>query len=75
VTDQDGHGQVFMMLSAAAVSGSALLAGSMQFRGSLGGCELFILVDSGSSHSFLSTSIAASLPNIHKLSAHVYSSG
>ena len=56
-----------MMLSSAAVSGSAAPR-TMQFKGSLLGREIIILVDSGSSHSFLSFRLATGLPNLKPLS-------
>ena len=55
-----------MMLSSAAASGSAAPR-TMQFKGSLLGRDVVILVDSGSSHSFLSSSIATGLPNLRPL--------
>ena len=39
----------------------------MQFKGSLLGREIIILVDSGSSHSFLSSRLATGLPNLKPL--------
>ena len=56
-----------MMLSSAVVSGSAAPR-IMQFKGSLLGYEIIILVDSGSSHSFLSSRLATGLPNLKPLS-------
>lgn len=55
--------QVFLMLSSAAVS-SSTSPRTMQLRGTLMGCELLILIDSGSSHSFFSTRFAEGLPNL-----------
>ena len=55
-----------MMLSSAAASGSAAPR-TMQFKGSLLGRDVVILVDSGSSHSFLSSCIATGLPNLSPL--------
>ena len=60
--------QVFMLLSATAVTGSASPR-TMQLKGSLSGQDILILVDSGSSHSFLSTSFAADMPSLKKLSS------
>lgn len=60
--------QVFMLLSSAAVTGSSSPR-TMQFRWSLSWHDLLILVDSGSSHSFLSSAIAADMPNLKKLSS------
>lgn len=52
--------QLCLALSVSAIKGSA--AGrSIQFQGLLQGHEVLILVDSGSSHSFVSRSLAASL--------------
>lgn len=58
--------QVFMLLSDAAVTGSASPR-TMQLKGSLSGQDILILVDSGSSHSFLSSSFAADMPSLQKL--------
>ena len=55
-----------MMLSSAAASGSAAPR-TMQFKGSLLGHDVIILVDSESSHSFLSSCIATGLPNLSPL--------
>jgi hypothetical protein len=48
------------LLSSAAVSGSFSLR-TMQLLGSIAGRDIYVLVDSGSSHSFLSSSIADTL--------------
>jgi hypothetical protein len=58
--DESEH-QAFMLLSAAALSGSAHPR-TLQLRGSLAGHEVLILVDSGSSHSFLSSATASKIP-------------
>lgn len=58
--DDTAH-QAFLLLSASAVSGNAN-PHTMQLRGSLAGQEVLILVDSGSSHSFLSSAIADKIP-------------
>lgn len=50
--------QLNMLLSAAACSGQSY-SRTLQFLGDLNGMQVRILVDSGSSHSFLSSSIAA----------------
>jgi len=68
VDEQDA--QVCMLLSAAAVSGAAAPR-TMQFMGSLAGREVLVLVDSGSSHSFLSTSFAQDLVGCSLLSKPV----
>ena len=47
-----------MLLSATASTGQ-LPSRTLQFSSTLGGIEVRILVDSGSSHSFLSSAIAA----------------
>jgi hypothetical protein len=58
--DESEH-QAFMLLSAAALSGSAHPR-TLQLQGSLAGHEVLILVDSGSSHSFLSSATASKIP-------------
>lgn len=70
-TDPTPQDQAFMLLSAAAVSGS-VSPRTMQLRGLLSGRALTILVDSGSSHSFLSSTIAAGMPNLKELSSPVF---
>ena len=55
-----------MMLSSATASGSAAPC-TMQFKGSLLGYDIIILADSGSSHSFLNSCLATSLPNLRPL--------
>jgi hypothetical protein len=60
--------QVFMLLSSSAMNGS-VSPRTLQLKGVLAGQDLLILVDSRSSHSFLSTSIAATMPNLKKLTA------
>lgn len=58
--------QAFMILSSVAAFGSPAPR-TMQFKGSLGGKDLLIRVDSGSSHSFLSSAFAQDLPNLKTL--------
>lgn len=60
-----------MLLSYAAMSGTASPR-IVQFRGQLQGHQLVILIDSGSSHSFLSSAMASSLQNIHVLPQPMY---
>lgn len=62
--------QVCMLLSAAAISGAAAPR-TMQFMGSLADREVLVLMDSGSSHSFLSTSFAQDLVGCSLLSKPV----
>lgn len=57
-TPTEPENQVFMLLSAAAVSGD-VAPRTMQLRGFLGDLEVLILINSGSSHSFLSSSVAS----------------
>jgi hypothetical protein len=59
----DEAGQRNMLLSAAASSGQSS-SRTLQFSGTLGGIAVRILVDSGSSHSFLSSSVATQLPGV-----------
>ena len=68
--EQTPQDQVFMLLSSAAMSGS-VSPRTMQLKGSLSGRALTILVDSGSSHSFLSSTIAADIPNLKQLPSPV----
>jgi len=58
--------QVFMMLSSAAVSAQPAQR-TMQFQGSIGGLSVVILVDSGSSNSFISTTVADQLTGVRQL--------
>jgi hypothetical protein len=58
--------QLFLLLSAAAVSFQPAPR-TIQLKGLIGGEDVVILVDSGSSHSFLNTSVAAKLPGISYL--------
>jgi hypothetical protein len=64
--EQTHQDQVFMLLSSAAMFGS-VSPHTMQLKGSLSGRALTILVDSGSSHSFLSSTIATDIPNMKQL--------
>lgn len=66
--EQANSEQAFMLLSSAAVTGSTSPR-TMQLQGSLSGRDLRILIDSGSSHSFLSSTVAATIPNVQKLSS------
>lgn len=52
--------QFFMMLSAAAVQES-VSSRSILFLGTIQGMEVLVLIDSGSSHSFISTTLASKL--------------
>jgi hypothetical protein len=62
--------QVFVMLSVAAISGGELV-NTMKFHGCIQGVEVLILVDSGSSHSFLSTTVADQLSGITPMTTPV----
>ena len=61
-------GQLNLLLSSAAVSAGDSLR-TMQFLGYIGGRPVSLLVDSGSSHSFLHSEIASSLSGSRKLSS------
>jgi len=60
------HNEVQMMLSVAMVS-SISSALSMSFEGQLGDTPIRILLDSGSTHTFISTSVAASCSELQTL--------
>jgi hypothetical protein len=57
---QGTNEQVFMVLSVAALSGS-VAPRTLKIRGVIQGLEMLILIDSGSSHSFISEKVAAML--------------
>jgi len=59
-TEENAPAQLFLLMSASATSGNASVR-SMQFTGSIEGHDILILVDSGSSHSFIDSSVAAQL--------------
>lgn len=59
-----------LMLSVAAVS-SPQQFHTLQFAGMVCGIDVHILVDSGSSHSFLSSAVASQLPDMRQLSQPV----
>lgn len=70
-TDEEmATAQLFLLLSAAA-SSSKSLARTMQFTGSIEGHDILILVDSGSSHSFINSSVASRLSGVCALPAVV----
>lgn len=58
--------QLFMLLSAVTTS-SHSTARSLQLQGSIGGHDIVILMDSGSTHSFLKTSVAKHLFGLQPL--------
>ena len=58
--DSDADAQLFMTLSSAAVSDRDSTS-TMQFRGEVQGRQVRILLDSGSSNTFVSASLAAHL--------------
>lgn len=62
--------EMFLMLSSAAVSGQSAPR-TMQFQGSIYGQTVLILIDSGSSHSFLNAALTPHMPGIQQLSAPV----
>ncbi|CAD6340373.1 unnamed protein product [Miscanthus lutarioriparius] len=74
VSEPDNSGepaQLFMMLSTAAAS-SHSSARSLQLPRKIGGNDIIIFVDSGSTHSFLNTSVAMKLQGIQPLSSPVF---
>lgn len=77
-TSSDAPRQLCMLLSTAAVLGSTAPC-TMQFRGLLSGIEVLILVDSGSSHSFLNSETAKKLtgtvPLVHLVSVKIADGG
>jgi hypothetical protein len=66
--DSSEYGHICAFLSEAAVSGKQS-SKSMQLMGTIQGHSVFILVDSGSSHSFVSQSVATWLQGITSLSS------
>jgi hypothetical protein len=64
------EGQLFVALSAEALAG-ADGPRTMCFEGAIHAIPLLILVDSGSSHSFISSKIAAKLLGIQRLTAPI----
>jgi hypothetical protein len=64
--DQAATEQAFMLLSAAALSGSSH-PHTLQLRGQLQGQDILILVDSRSSHSFISGKLASKFSDITQL--------
>jgi hypothetical protein len=58
--------QVFLQLSLAAISGT-VPARTMCFWGTIGNHHVKILLDSGSSHTFISTTVAANCSGIQQL--------
>jgi hypothetical protein len=63
--DESPPEQLFLALSKAAV-GSSHSVHTMQFEGSVAGQPILILLDSGSSVSFISKSVAAKFPGAHR---------
>jgi hypothetical protein len=59
--DTEAPANLFLTLSVAAVTGDDVVH-TMQFYGILAGRSVLILVDSGSSHSFIRESVADSIP-------------
>ncbi|WVZ91209.1 hypothetical protein U9M48_037412 [Paspalum notatum var. saurae] len=55
--------QLFMALSTAAANGQYPTT-TLKFRGTLSGQNILILVDSGSTHTFVSSAIAAQIPDV-----------
>lgn len=71
VTDQE-QAQLSVLLSVAAVSGNSVPR-TMSFDGLLGSIPVCILLDSGSTHTFVSESVASSYSDVRQLvnSVHV----
>jgi hypothetical protein len=61
--DDSSSEQIYLALSKAA-AGSSVSVRTMQFEGLLGGHSVVILLDSGSSASFISKSLAAKLQDV-----------
>lgn len=66
----DAPAQLFLMLSAAASTAHSS-ARSLQLRGTIGDQQIVIMVDSGSTHSFLNTVVAKHLPGLQSLAKPV----
>lgn len=64
------NAQLFLLLFATAQS-SAPSNRTMQFKGPLQGHDILILVNSGSSHSFLSSTVASTVQGLHQLDSPV----
>jgi hypothetical protein len=65
-SEQDESAQAFLAISVAAMNGSSA-PHTMQFSGFLADKKVLILVDSGSSHSFISSTLAATMAVMRKL--------
>jgi hypothetical protein len=63
--------QLFLLLSAAAATSGKSVVRTMQFTGCIEGHDILILVDSGSSHSFINSSVASQLFGVCGLPAPV----
>ncbi|CAD6264066.1 unnamed protein product [Miscanthus lutarioriparius] len=61
LTEEEGH--LNLLLSVAASTGQPSSC-TLQFLGTLGGLTVHILIDSGSNHSFLSSTVAAQLQGV-----------
>jgi hypothetical protein len=66
VSEDTPAAQLFLLLSTAATSGKSA-ARTMQFTGSIEGHDVLILVDSGSSHSYINSSVATKLSGVREL--------
>lgn len=64
----DTSSQLFVTLSQAAVS-STEYSKTLKFWGYVAGCQILILVDSGSSHSFINAAVASKLPGVSLLTS------
>jgi hypothetical protein len=62
-TSQGTNEQLFMVLSVAALSGSAAPR-TLKIRGVIQGLVMLILIDSGSSHFFISENVAVLLQGV-----------
>jgi hypothetical protein len=66
-TDDDTESAKLFILLSAAASSSKSSARTMQFSGYIEGNDILILLDSGSSHSFISSTIASKLAGVRDL--------
>jgi hypothetical protein len=64
----DTSSQLFVILSQAAGSGTEY-SKTLKFWGYVAGCQILILVDSGSSHSFINVAVASKLPSVSLLTS------
>jgi hypothetical protein len=60
-TDENSHAELHNLLLSQAARGGSPATKTMKFYGSIQGINILILLDSGSSHTFISSSVAAQL--------------